>query len=246
MRGDKSGLLCLVLLIVTLSFFGCKKVNHDTIVALGSESYMKTIDRIYPKHYRDLWSQLAPSYDFPVHDGLFPPDITGEYLINGKFGGGNEWISVYGVDKPYPYDDDNTVQNKFIYISIKDQKNGIARVLYSMFNDIASNSYKPRYVADTAYIYGDGATGEFTLCFDIREPSGDSGVEYYYGNFITGTLCQPDENHPEGGIANIRRWSLIKGRKDVEGIDYYLLVDGQRFYYDKDGVADRVHWGWDF
>lgn len=244
MRSDKSGLICLVLLIATISFLGCKKSNHDTIVPLGNESYMKSIDRIYPKKYRDLWPQIAPGHETPVYDGILPPDITGEYLINGRFGGGNEWIYAGGDEKPYPYDDDYTVQNKYIYINIKDQKNGIARVLYSIYNN--PDGVKPRYVTDTAYIFGDGNTGDFTLCFNVVEVPGDTGVEYYYGDFITGTLRQPDGNHPEGGIADIKRWSVIKGRKDVEGVDYYWLVDGQRFYYDADGFAERVNWGWDF
>lgn len=232
-----------LLLALTL-LCGCKKGNHDTVVLFGDESYVKPIDVIYPKNYRNEWKTIAPGND-TVYDGVIPPDLTGEYLITGRFAGGNEWIHQYDSDIPYPYDSDPSVLNKYIYFRVKDQKNGIAKLYLCMYNN--PNGYKAEFMVDTAYIFGDGAKNEFTLCFDTHEKPGNTGVEYFYGIIITGVIHHPDENDDRDGIANVKRWSVIKRRKEGSSTpSYYWLVGGQRLYVDKENFAERVDYGWGF
>lgn len=232
-------------LIVALTFLcGCKKDNHDTIVLFGDEHYVKPIDEIYPENYRNEWNTIAPGYD-AVYDGMIPPDLTGEFLITGRFGGGNEWIHQNGTEFQYPYEQDQSILNKYIYFRVKDQQNGIAKLYLCMYNN--PDGYKAKYVVDTAYIYGDGAKNEFTLCFNSRVKPGNTGVEYIYGIIITGVIHYPDENDNRDGITNVKIWSLIKQRKEGGSTpSSYWLVGGQRLYTDEDNFAERVHYGWGF
>ena len=231
-------------LVLAITLFGCKKDNHDTVALFGDEHYVKPLDVVYPENYRNEWKNIASGYD-TVYDGVIPPDLTGEFLITGVFGGGNEWIHQYDTDIPYPYDNDPSLLNKYIYFRVKDQKNGIAKLYLCMFNN--PNGYKAEFVVDTAYIYGDGARNEFTICFDTHEKPGNTGVEYFYGIIITGIIHYPDENDSRDGIANVTRWSVIKQRKEGESTPpYYWLVGGQRLYFDVDNFAERVNYGWGF
>lgn len=233
----------LAVLVLTV-FCGCSKSNHDTIVPLGEENYVLPVDNIYPKMYRNQWPVLAPGYE-GLYNGEFPPDINGEFLINGKMGGGNEMIHQYDEDVPYPYGSDPLILNKFIYIRIKDQKNGIAKLFMSMYNN--PDGYKSEFMVDTAYVYGNGATNEFTLCFNVDEEPGNTGVKYFYGIVITGKIHYPDDNDSRDGIFDIKRWSVIKNRTEGSTMPaFYWLVGGQRLYYDVNSFAERVNYGWGF
>lgn len=216
---------------------GCKKDNHDTIVLLGEESYVKTIDEVYPKQYRDEWDNLAPGYS-TLYQGFIPPDITGKYLMYGQIDGCNEKI-VYNGDT-ISYTDP---ANKYFHFNIEMQKNGIVKPDLCIYkNPIGA---KTKYTIDTAYLYGNGTeNGDFTLCLEAVEQPGDIGLEYYYGIIVTGTLVQPDDIHPNGGISNIKLRKVIKGRNDVSSMFYYLN-GGQSLFSDKDNFAERVDYDWD-
>lgn len=246
MKKDYFKIVCVVFGMLFALFSSCKKNNHNTIAFFGDEKYMKSIDSIYPEGYRDEWKILAPGYEDTVYNGFFPPDLTGEFLITGKFGAGNEWIHRDDEDIPYPYNDDIYALNKYVYFRVKDQKNGIAKLYFCMYNKPDGNS-RTAYTVDTAYIYGKGNKNEFTLCFDAIEVPGNTGIEYDYGIIITGKRHYPDTINPAEGISDVKMWRVIKNRGgNIDNVAFYWIVGGQRLYYDADNFAEKVDYGWGF
>lgn len=208
--------------LVALFFAGCKKNNHDTLVALGDEHYMKTIDSVYPKKYRDVWHTIKPTasvndptYD-KVYEGIFPPDITGEYLMQGIFVNGNDsTIENSGIHKPVPYNQYPPQQT--VQLKVLSQKNGIAKLKY--IEQYPGMIIPSEYDVDTAYVFGykDGTDDYFTLVFDLHDES--YGQDNHLGILISG-------KHTEDGIYGINKWKLFKSGSSnyVEG--------GQHYYYD--------------
>ena len=223
-----------------LLLIGCKKSNHDTLVALGDEHYMRSIDDIYPERYRNEWPTITPSVNTSVYEGIFPPDLNGEYVIKGDLVGGNEVLhQANGVDLPgseiYPY-----YKNQYTYFKISEQKNGLAKVYLRMYFNNNPDVYESP-VTDTAFIFGNGRTGEFTMVFNATSEMGVG--EQYYGFLISGKRCEKIVgNDTIQGIENIRRWHVVKGKTD--NLPYYYYVDGQRLYKDINDFTEKVDYGW--
>lgn len=219
-----SVILSIVLGIVV--FFSCSKSNHNTLVLLGDESYLKSIDDVYPRSYRNEWPTIAPSYYYinsdnevapKPNEGLFPPDLTGEYdlklqYISGLFSvnfNGN-YINIPGSDK-------------VMRIKISNQKNSFADLEFRLNNK--------SYPNEGAYIYGtvdpdDPNKGEITICFEYSEvyaEFGDVTMTNFYGCMLTGEYYY-------GYIKNARLWMVINGRSPVEEMNYSYLLGGQQFY----------------
>lgn len=215
-----------VFIIAALFFAGCKKSNHDTIVALGDERYMKSVDEVYPKKYRNVWNTLAPpaalgdeTYDV-IYDGIFPPDITGKYKMEGRFANGNDsTITNTGAHIPviqYPPSQDAALK-------VISQQNGIAKLeLVETYPNMPNSSV---FHVDTAYVYGSGADSTFTLVFDIHDTM--LGANDIYGMIITGRLTK------DGGISNINKWKLFK-----KGTSRFV-AGGQHYYFDN--YAEREY-----
>ena len=214
-----------ILGIVLLFLASCSKNNHDTLVSLGDEHYIKPIDSIYPAKYRAVWYSLAPiSIQDPnynkIYEGIFPPDLTGKYVLEASFGRGNDSI-VNNLGQTIPYTFYQPTQN--IIIDIMNQRNGLASLNYREEYD---DPHIPAFeiTIDSAYVFGNGADNTFTICFDMVESYyGDDN--YSYGVLITGKLM-PD------GMSDVNKWKLFKGGGSG------FVVGGQHYYYDD--FAEKV------
>lgn len=197
-----------IVLGMVLFLAGCSKSNHDTLALVGDESDMMSCYEIYPEEY-------FPKEDIndTVKFGRFPPDIVGEYEMNGTFVDGhyeqyNAKTHQYDI-LPYYY----FPQYKGMYIIITDQINGIANIKCAFRNH--SYSEYQNWYETKAYIYGNvyENSNDFIICFESTEKPGDA-YEYIRGNIIKGTI-------DASGIINIETWSVIKSRNpdsDVAGI----------------------------
>ena len=244
-------ILSVVFGMVILFLPGCKKNNHDTLVPLGDEHYMKSMDDIYPRQYRFKWPAIDQSgyYSLSIigadttllpqmNEGVFPPDMTGEYLIKGYRTGGDETmhyngsdINIYGP----------TVDGMNVYFRIKDQKNGAGRVYLREYNRFVTAEIPE---TDSVYIYGNGNTGEFTRCFEGVISRGSVGSQKY-AYIISGTLGYEVINGDTvQGIKNVKRWHVVKGKSD--GLPYYMNIGGQRIYQDSTAFSRKVEYGWGF
>lgn len=201
-----------------LFLLSCSKSNHDTLVTIGEENYIKPIDSIYPAKYRNDWRDLAPisindpNYD-TIYNGVFPPDLNGKYRIEAKFGNGNDSIiNSSGQAVPYTH----YKQAQTITVDIFNQRNGLASINYK---ESYSDPNIPDFecTVDSVYIYGNGADGSFTICFDI--------VESYYGdeNYLYGVLITGKKDAT--ALSDINKWKLFKG--GGQG----FVVGGQHYYY---------------
>ena len=233
------------LFIITVLIIGCSKDNHETLVPLGDEYYIRPIDDIYPKTYRDRWPNLAPGYysmsggnlQPPINEGFLPPKIEGEYVIKGMRIAGDETMHTpNGEDIPFPY---STVNGMNIYFNVKGQKNGLANIYIREYN---KHGIEVKEV-DSVFIYGNGATGEFSMCFDAIRPMGQLG-EQTLGYIITGKMGYKSENDSTYGIRDVRMWHVVKEK--TETLPQYINIGGQRAYKDSIGFAEKVEYGWGF
>ena len=174
-----------------------------------------------------------------MYDGFFPPDITGKYFIDGIVGGGNEVIVSGDNSSEIDYSDP-WINNKMITITITNQRNSVA----SLDVEISTNSSPMKEHFDEVYINGDASTGSFVLYYNSTSSQGD-GTAYHYGNIIKGVLVPANSNpsYPNGGIAKIEKWHVIKKVDcSIQGMPY-CQEGGQRVYIDKKpngGFAERI------
>lgn len=214
-----------------LVLFGCSKSSHDTIIHLGDEHYKSPVDDIYPKNYRDLWKTLAPSCDNTVYDGIFPPDITGLYEMEGTYRGGNE--EIYQGGEYVSLVTSGTMSyygTKYLYLLVEEQVNGVAKLRFKTRYKTPLNppyNYDDWNEIDSVYIWGDGENGCFTMCFECGIKMGS---KYYTNGFIINGKKMIRDGVDTDTISNIEFWSVIKGRdpdSDQEGI---MKVGGQCLY----------------
>lgn len=208
-------ILCFVLGLLFL--LACSKSNHETLAFIGDESEMKTCYQIYPEQY------FPNSISQDLFDGRFPPDLTGEYEMDGSFVDGyceyyNQLTHQYVAYPPNAYP-----PRKSMYIIISEQVNGMAKIKFSVKRQ-NDGDYKDWYET-SAYIYGNiysDNNSEFVLCYDSNEDAGI--IRYYYGNIIKGTI-------DVSGIKNIETWMIIKDRKFTSETHGMMNVGGQMHYY---------------
>lgn len=230
------GILCSSFLLMN----ACKKSNSDSLFLLGNEDNYVSVDEVYPKEYREIWLSEPFGFDTTMmYDGFFPPDITGKYFIDGIVGGGNEVIVSGDNSSEIDYSDP-WIKNKMITITITNQRNSVA----SLDVEISTNSSPMKEHFDEVYINGDASTGSFVLYYNSTSSQGD-GTTYHHGNIIKGVLVPANSNrsYPNGGIAKIEKWYVIK-KVDCssQGMPYYQ-EGGQRVYIDKKpngGFAERI------
>lgn len=196
------------LIILTIAFgvalsllWSCSKNNHDTIAFVGDESDMKEYYDIYPQQYFP-----ESEINQELKDGLFPPDMVGEYeVIHPEYSGTYKYYDQYSQEYvPYPQQAYTNLSRRSMYIKVEDQVNGMAKIKFSFKNN-DDLDYKDWYEED-AYVYGNVYSennNEFMLCYENTEYAGDA--IYYRGNIIKGTVDSI-------GIHDIRIWSIIKKR----------------------------------
>lgn len=230
------GILCASFLLMN----ACKKSNSDSLFLLGNEDNYVSVDEVYPKEYREIWSSEPFGFDTTMmYDGFFPPDITGKYFIDGIVGGGNEVIVSGDNSSEIDYSDP-WINNKMITITITNQRNSVA----SLDVEISTNSSPMKEHFDEVYINGDASTGSFVLYYNSTSLQGD-GTAYQSGNIIKGVLVPANSNssYPNGGIEKIEKWYVIKKVDcSIQGMPY-CQEGGQRVYIDKKpngGFAERI------
>lgn len=123
---------------VLMGFTNCNKSNYegDTIVLLGTESYVVPIEDMIP----DSLEVKFPNYIGGIHVGYIPPNIEGEYVISKKEFCHSNFI--------------NLSDNLDVHLRITEQHNRTAKVELYEEGDV---------VTDTAYVMGNGQL--FTLYF---------------------------------------------------------------------------------
>lgn len=228
------GIICASFLLMN----ACKKSNSDSLFPLGNEDRYLSVDEVYPKEYREIWLSETDFDTTMMYDGFFPPDINGKYRIDGIVSWGNE-VNVFG-DYPLGMDySDPWIKNKMITITISNQRNSVA----SLDVEISTNNSSMKEHFDEVFINGDATTGGFVLYYNSSSLQGD-GSAYHYGNIIKGVLvpANTDPSYPNGGIAKIEKWHVIKKVDCLPGIPY-CQEGGQRVYIDKKpngGFAERI------
>ena len=230
------GILCASFLLMN----ACKKSNSDSLFLLGNEDNYVSVDEVYPKEYREIWLSEHSGFDTTMmYAGFFPPDITGKYFIDCIVSWGNE-VNVFGdysLEMDYS---DPWIKNKMITITITNQRNSVA----SLDVEISTNSSPMKEHFDEVYINGDASTGSFVLYYNSTSSQGD-GTAYHNGNIIKGVLVPANSNpsYPNGGIAKIEKWYVIKKVDcSIQDTPYYQ-EGGQRVYIDKKpngGFAERI------
>ena len=230
------GILCASFLLMN----ACKKSNSDSLFLLGNEDNYVSVDEVDPKEYREIWLSEHSGFDTTMmYAGCFPPDITGKYFIDGVVSWGNEVI-VSGDDSLGMDYSDPWIKNKMITITITNQRNSVA----SLDVEISTNSSPLKEHFDEVYINGDASTGSFVLYYNSTSSQGD-GTAYHNGNIIKGVLVPANSNpsYPNGGIAKIEKWYVIKKVDcSIQDTPYYQ-EGGQRVYIDKKpngGFAERI------
>ena len=218
--------IAIISIIVGILFLlGCSKNNHDVLAVLGDESYLKSLDDIYPGKYRKEWPVIAPSY-YHFEDGFvspqpdegpFPPDMNGEYKVNFKYINGTFAVVFNGSFINIPGSD------CVMSIKISNQKNSIA--------DFDFKLNEKSYPVENVYIYGktdedDATKGIFTLCFEYSEKYGNIGGESmknFYGCVVTGTIS-------DGKVSDANCWVVIRRRQPAAEMNYSYILGGQQFF----------------
>lgn len=187
-----------IVLGVVAFLVGCSKSSHDTLAFIGDETEMKSCYDIYPQQY--FPSEISAS----LKEGRFPPDIVGEYEMNGMLVDAyyEYWNSATHQYVPYQPQVYQQMQNKSMRIIVSEQVNGMAKIKFASRRN-SNTAYKIWYEAD-AYIYGDvfsETPKDFVIYCDNTQDGGS--CKYDRGNIIKGTI-------DESGIVNIKTWSVIK------------------------------------
>ncbi len=214
----KRHIAILSVVIGTLLFLlGCSKSNSDTIAFVGNESEMVTCYDIYPQQF------FPTGMSQNIKEGRFPPDVVGEFEMNGEF-----------VECTYEFYNGNyympvpVMSPKTIKIIIEEQVNGLAKLRFATKRN---GEYKNWHTVD-AYIYGDvyaqSGKNDFIICYEYLENSGD--FKYERGNIIKGTIS--DE-----GINDIQVWSIIKDRDPKEDKPMIYNYNGYEHYHAN--IAER-------
>lgn len=225
-------ILGIVFGIASLSIVGCKKSNHDTIIHLGDESYKSPVETIYPKSYRDLWKDLASSCSDTVYEGIFPPDLTGLYEMEGSYRGGNEEIyQGTGYVNLVTTETMSYYGKKYLYLLIEEQNNGIAKLKFKTKFKTPINppyNYDDWNEIDTVYIWGNGVDGCFTMCFDcvIKQ-----GTKYYNNGFVINGKKTIRDNIATDTLTNVEFWTVIKDRNPDSDQPGIMKVGGQSMYF---------------
>lgn len=218
--------LSFIIIIVSgmfLFLLGCTKDGQDTLAFIGDEKDMKTCYEIYPEEY------FPTVIDNQLCEGRFPPDIVGEYEMNGSFVEGHYEYYDQTSHQYKPYPTGAYPALKSMYIIIEEQVNGMARIRFA-FKRSNQSDYNDWYDTD-AYIYGDvysENSKDFLICFENIEGSGV--CKYIRGNIIKGTI-------DESGILNIDTWSVIKDRDFTPPPVHGINDEGGYEHYHADFAA---------
>lgn len=213
--------LCFILLIMSamLCLTGCKPGTGDTIILVGDESGFKSLQDLMTPDLepatQNAFLEAMKSYSGSLPDGVYPPDIMGEYKISNK----QYLASNIGFDL---FDDGQDV---------------LLRV-FNQYNRMAKVDFSEGGVSriDDAYITGSG--NQFTLYFTEERDIEIMNEIYHYNRLIviTGTIV--NDGIRELYFGNIIL-NVINGQNPLVGNfkpGWYFL------YKDEDGLSDQGQW----
>lgn len=195
---------------------GCSRSNHDSIAFVGDEIDMVSCYDLYPHDF-------FPYNTFDYDTLMFPPDVVGEFEMNGDF-----VECTYEFYNGSYYQPVGVMSPKTIKIIIEEQVNGMAILRFATKRN---GEYKNWHTVD-AYIYGDvyaqSGKNDFIVCYEYWNNSGD--YKYKMGNIIKGTISNE-------GINDINVWSIIKDRDPKE--DKRMIYNYNGYEHYKADFAER-------
>ena len=210
----KHHLLLIGTLCVLLGSFGCQKddVLQKTIILIGEEKYVKELKDLITI---DSLKTTFPSRFETLHQGLVPPDIEGEYLLD----------SLQLVYSNYAI----TENNSEIHLEISRQHNRVAAI--RLFQGTVTST-------DTAYIMGSGADNTFTLYF-----TEDKEIDFQGAHFNVKRFVVFSGNKTAQGIRNLKYGSIVLSSNYQLTPFVGPFTPGAYFIYrDADSISPNDAW----
>lgn len=150
---------------LVFGFIGCSFKPDETIILLGTESYVVPMKEMIPNE----WETAFLSGFDQMPEGLFPPIIEGEYRISKK----QFYTSNLGYDLSDSLD---------MYLRIVNQHNRLASVQFFEGGNVWT---------DTAFLMGNDPW--FTLYFKEKRALVSYGTTHAHLRFVVFTGCKSDE-----------------------------------------------------
>ena len=216
--------LCFIIWMMTalLGLTCCKPGTEDTIILFGEETEFKSLQDLMEA---DLEADEQEAFLFKLDsvsnqqlsasEGLFPPDIQGEYKIS---------LKQY-LDSNIGFDFFNDDQD--VLLRVYNQQNRLAKVVF--YEGGTSRN-------DNAYVIGNG--NGFALYFTEEREIEFMGVMYEYQRLIVITGEKTDD-----GIRNLYFGNVILNVNN--GLDPLVgdFEPGWFFIYkDADGMSELGDW----
>lgn len=136
MKSLRIYIICCVIVIIGLTNCSKSTYDGDTIILLGTESYVIPLNDMIP----DSLKVVFPNYLGEIPEGYIPANIEGEYLISKKEFCHSNFVNLF--------------DNLDMHLRITKQHNRVAKVEFYEGGTV---------VTDTAYIMGTDQS--FTLYF---------------------------------------------------------------------------------
>lgn len=161
----KKSLIILLFAAVLLGSYRCKPNPDNTIIFLGAESFVASVDSLVP----DQWEQAFISKFDIIPTGYFPPNIEGQYRIGEK----QFLTSNLGYDLSDSLD---------MFLRVVNQHNRIASVEFFEGGSVWT---------DTAFIMGN--ENWFTLYFTELRELVSYGTTHAHNRFVMFTGRKSEE-----------------------------------------------------
>lgn len=218
MQNSKTRIASLALgaVVCLMAFSSCLKYGDDTIVL--PQPTGKIPPSVIPT---DLQDSLI-HHDFPIHEGVEPPDVEGTYLIS-------ENKLIYASDE---------YQNNFVDITIQFSNQIPRGVLFYQESQTEEHSSHLTGTSIEAGIIGEG--NDFTMyCYQLvrvfNPITGKLSYECKQATAVSGTISSL-------GIYGCRYAYIMLDKKMYD--DYYIWrvppTDTYRTFRDGDGLAARL------
>jgi hypothetical protein len=159
----------------------------------------------------------------PIYSGTTPPDISGEYLVDGMILAGS---NVNG-DKNYigSHYSSNYKAWADLYVAFIKGEDG--KLSYRDRNGTSQGA------SDNVIVKVVGNSNDFTAYFESETINESEGTRIRRSNLISGTLVSD-------GISNCHHAFIVLEKTDPK--DELMDVDTYRIFKDGDGLAERHVW----
>ena len=210
---NKHRLLYIALPLITfLGLNSCIKDGNETIIYLGYENYIPTIETVIPQELLNVYSDSIGE----IHRGFIPPNVEGKFIISPK----QRVLSNNLLSWPYE------VVEPDMTISISNQHNGV----------IVNFDCSEATLTSTDSVFIMGHDNCFTIYFKETKEFVDEG----YTTVITRAMILTGEITAEGIKNLIYADMIIDVYDDSNGL-IVQYPSGQYFIYkDGDGLSTRL------